>query len=197
MKLKTTEIYDFMERSYEKGVPIIVQQGGSRSGKTYNILIWLILHCVTDWDNKIIDIGRKTFPSLRFSVMHDFFEILKKYNLYHVNLHDKSNHSYKLGSNTIRFFSVDQEQKVRGSRRDILFMNEANEFRVDDFKQLNQRTAELTILDYNPSDEFHWIYDDVLTRKDVDFYKTTFRDNPFLEYRIRQEIYSYKDKDPN
>lgn len=167
------------------------------SGKSYNILNWIIFHCITDWKNEIIDIGRKSFPSLRASIMFDFFEILKAHNLYNITRHNKSEHIYNLNGNIIRFFSIDQETKIRGSKRSILFMNEANEFKHDDFRQLNQRTTKFTILDYNPSDEFHWIYENVLTREDVDFSKTTFRDNPFLDERIRKEIYSYKDKDPN
>lgn len=197
MKFETTVVYKYMEQSYKKKASLVVHQGGTRSSKTYNILIWLIFHCLVDWNNEIIDIGRKSFPSLRASVMFDFFEILRKYNLYFVQNHNKSEHTYILGTNVIRFFSVDQETKIRGSKRSYLFLNEANEFKHDDFKQLNQRTTKMTILDFNPSDEFHWIYEDVLKREDVDFYKTTFRDNHFLDARIKNEIYSYKDKDPN
>ena len=68
---------------------------------------------------------------------------------------------------------------MRGPGRDILFCNEANELKLEDFRQLNMRTRELTIIDYNPSDEFHWIYDHILTRDDVEFYITTFENNPF------------------
>jgi phage terminase large subunit len=117
--------------------------------------------------------------------------------IYDIACHNKSENIYTINDNTIRFFSVDQEQKTRGSKRDILFLNEANEFNYDEFRQLNQRTTEMTIMDYNPSEEFHWIYEHILTRNDVKFYKTTFRDNPFLDDRIRKEILSYKDKDQN
>jgi phage terminase large subunit len=150
-----------------------------------------------EWNNIIVDIGRKTFPSLRASVMFDFFEILNKYGLYEEKYHDRSNHTYHLSGNIFRFFSVDQEQKVRGMKRDYLFLNEANEFTYDDFRQLNMRTNKMTILDYNPSDEYHWIYDSVLIRTDCKFYKSTFEDNPFLDKRIKKEIMAYKDTDWN
>lgn len=167
------------------------------SGKTYNILIWIILNSLIKWENKIIDIYRKTFPSLRGSVMFDFFEILKKYELYREEAHNKSEHTYRIKNNVIRFGSIDQETKVRGAKRDILFLNEANEFQEDDFKQLNQRTTQLTILDYNPSDEFHWIYDKIIPRKDTGFFKTTYKDNPFIPERVRREIEAYKGIDEN
>lgn len=197
MKLKTTVVFKYMQEAYNQVYPIVVHQGSSRSSKTYNILIWIIFKCLSEWHNYTIDVGRKTFPSLRVSAMSDFFEILKAYDLYSENYHNKSDHIYMINGNTIRFFSVDQETKVRGAKRHILFMNEANEFTEDDFKQMNQRTTVMTILDYNPSDEFHWIYDKVLTRDDAKFYKTTFRENPFLDARVRKEIFSYKETDPN
>jgi phage terminase large subunit len=197
MRIKSTVVYEYCEEGFKSGSSILVFQGGARASKTYNILIWLISNALKRWNNEIIDIGRKTFPSLRASIMFDFFEILKKNNLYYEQLHDKTNHNYKIGSNTFRFFSVDQETKVRGSKRSFLFMNEANEFSYDDFKQLNMRTTKLTILDYNPSDEFHWIYDNILNREDCKFYKTTFLDNPFLPKRIIDEIKAYKKIDPN
>lgn len=176
---------------------ILVEQGGSRSGKTYNILNYLIAMSVTTWDDKVIDIVRKSFPSLRQSVMFDFLEILNKHGLYSEKNHNKTENIYKIGTNKFRFFSCDEPQKMRGPGRDILFCNEANELKLEDFRQLNMRTRELTIIDYNPSDEFHWIYDHILTRDDVEFYITTFENNPFLPNRIKQEILRYKDTDEN
>jgi phage terminase large subunit len=197
MKIRASKVFNHCESSYRKNTSIIICQGGARAGKTYNILIWLISHSLTDWNNEIIDIGRKSFPSLRASVMFDFLQILKENNLYSEKYHDKSNHIYRINTNIFRFFSVDQETKIRGSKRSFLFLNEANEFKYEDFKQLNMRTTKMTIIDFNPSDEFHWIYDDVIKRDDADFYKTTFIDNPFLDERIKKEILSFKEKDSN
>lgn len=181
----------------KKDTTILVEQGGSRSGKTYNILVWLIAMCVTTWNGKTIDVVRKSFPSLRMSVYADFLEILQKNGLYSEKHHNKTENIYRIGSNKFRFFSCDEPQKMRGPGRDILFMNEANEDTLEDFRQLNMRTRELTILDFNPSDEFHWIYDHVLNRDDVEFFKTTFHDNPFLPERIKKEILRYKETDEN
>ena len=75
----------------------------------------------------VITIARKTFPAIRASVMRDFFEILEREDIYDVNLHNKSEATYILFGNLVEFISVDQPQKVRGRKRDIFFVNEANE----------------------------------------------------------------------
>lgn len=197
MKIKTTIVYKKVDEAYRKGKSIIIAQGGTRSGKTYNILEWLIVMAKTEWNNYVIDITRETMTALRVSAMFDFFQILEKHNWYDPIFHNKSNNIYKIGSNIFRFFGSDEDQKVRGPGRDILFCNELNGMKYKAFKQLNQRTKLLTIGDYNPSDEFHWIYDDIITDEDTAFFITTFRDNPFLPKRIKKEIYKYKKKDPN
>ena len=127
--------------------------------------------------------------------MRDFITILKQYGLYREEHHNKSNSEYKLNKNLIEFISVDQPQKIRGRKRDILFINEANELDFEDWQQLVFRTQEKIVLDYNPSDEYHWIYDKVLVREDVEFYKTTYLDNPFLERSIVKEIELLRETD--
>ena len=95
----------------------------------------------------------------------------------------------------IEFISLDQPQKIRGRKRDLLYINEANELYWEDWQQLIFRTTGKVILDYNPSDTFHWIYDKVIPREDCDFYQTTYLDNPFLERTIVDEIERLKDTD--
>lgn len=191
-KIQTNKVYKHLLKSDKK---IIIEQGGTRSGKTYNILLWIIFHYCTQNKNKTVTICRKTFPSLRASVMRDFLTILKQYKIYSEELHNKSNSEYRLFNNLVEFISLDQPQKVRGRKRDILFINEANELYFEDWQQLIFRTNGRIIIDYNPSDEYHWIYDKVITRDDSDFYITTYMDNPFLEETIREEIEMLKETD--
>ena len=146
---------------------------------------------------QIITICRKTFPSVRASVMRDFFEILKSMNRYDWTKHNKSNSEYICYGNIIEFISLDQPQKIRGRKRDMLFCNEANELTIEDWRQLVMRTTGKIILDYNPSDEYHWIYDQVITRPDCEFFKTTYKDNPFLSATIKEEIERLKITDEN
>jgi phage terminase large subunit len=95
----------------------------------------------------------------------------------------------------VEFISLDQPQKVRGRKRDVLFINEANELYFEDWQQLVFRTTEKIIIDYNPSDEYSWIYDNVIPREDAEFYKTTYLDNPFLDISIRKEIELLRETD--
>lgn len=176
---------------------ILVEQGGTRSGKTYNILLWLIFNYCNSNTSKTITICRKTFPAVRGTVMRDFFEILKEYDLYFEELHSKSTNEYYINGNRVEFISLDQPQKIRGRKRDILFINECNELNFEDFQQLIFRTTDNIIIDFNPSDEFHWIYDKVLTREDVEFYQTSYKDNPFLAKSLVEEIERLKDTDEN
>ena len=157
---------------------ITVEQGGSRSGKTYNILIWIIFYYSTNNEDKTVTICRKTFPSLRASVMRDFLEILKRFDIYDERFHNKTNNEYELNGNLIEFISLDQPQKIRGRKRDLLYINEANELYFEDWQQLVMRTTGKVIIDYNPSDSFHWIYDRVIPRDDCEFFQTTYKDNP-------------------
>ena len=129
--------------------------------------------------------------------MRDFFEILKTNKIYNEGDHSKSGNEYYINNNLIEFISLDQPQKIRGRKRDLLFVNEANEINFEDWQQLIFRTNDNIIIDYNPSDEFHWIYDKVLTRDDVTFYQTTYLDNPFLSNEIISEIERLKATDEN
>ena len=115
--------------------------------------------------------------------------------MYFEEFHNKSSSEYLLYGNLVEFISLDQPTKVRGRKRDLLFINEANELYWEDWQQLIFRTQGRIILDYNPSDEFHWIYDKVIPREDVDFFQTTYLDNPFLPKTIIDEIERLRDTD--
>jgi phage terminase large subunit len=191
-KIQVNKVYGHLKRSDKK---IIVEQGGTRSGKTYNILLWIIFYYCGRNQNKTITIARKTFPAVRSSVMRDFLDILKSADLYREENHNKSNSEYILNGNLVEFISMDQPQKIRGRKRDLAFLNEANELTFEDWQQIVFRTNGRIILDYNPSDTFHWIYDRVIPRDDAAFYQTTYRDNPFLDQTIIDEIERLKETD--
>ena len=194
IKLKTNKVFRHLEESTAK---IVVQQGGTRSGKTFNIILWIIFSYCQRNEGKIITICRKTYPALRGTVMRDFLTILKDHEIYSEDDHSKTASEYRLNGNTIEFISLDMPQKIRGRKRDLLFANEANELTFEDWQQLLFRTNEKVIIDFNPSEEFHWIYDHVLPRKDVEFFQTTYKDNPFLGAEIKSEIERLKDIDEN
>ena len=191
-KIQTNIVYKHLSSTDKK---IIVEQGGTRSGKTYNIILWIVFNYCTQNNGKVITVCRKSFPSLRATVMRDFIGILQAYNVYQESNHNKSNSEYNLFGNLVEFISLDMPQKIRGRKRDLLFVNEGNELYYEDMQQLLFRTQDKIILDFNPSDEYHWIYDKLITRDDCAFFRTTYLDNPFIEDSIRKEIERLRDTD--
>jgi len=193
-KIQTNIVFEHLVESNKR---IVIEQGGTRSGKTYNILMWIIFKFTTENVGLTITICRKTYPALRASCMRDFFDILKTYDLYKEELHNKSNSEYFLNGNLVEFISLDQPQKLRGRKRDLLYINEANEITFEDWQQLIFRTIGRVIMDYNPSDEFHFIFDKIIPRDDVDFFITNYLDNPFLNEDTIKEIERLKHIDDN
>jgi len=194
MEIKSTVIF---EKNYEalndQGIRFVINEGGSRSSKTYSLCQLVIIYCLQN-NNKVVSVIRKTFPALRATVLRDFIEILKELNIYSVEDHNKSEHIYTFPNGSIvEFFSVDDEQKIRGRKRDIAWCNEANELYFDDFTQLNMRTESKLIFDYNPSESTSWLYE--LPQEESILIKSTYKDNPFLPQSIRAQIEDLKRTD--
>lgn len=146
----------------------------------------------------IITIARKTLPALKASAYRDFLDILMKNDLYNPTNHNKSELTYTLGKSLIEFISVDQFDKVKGRKRNYLFINEANELNYNDFTQLALRTTKQIYMDLNPSHaEEHWIEEKIKTRKDLTVIHSTYKDNPFLEREVIFEIERLRETDPN
>lgn len=157
----------------------IINQGGSRSSKTYSIVQVLIIIALTK-PNTQISIVRKSFPSLRGSVMRDWKEIMYALDVYEDKNHQKTEYIYNFSNgSTIEFFSLDDAQKVRGRKRDILYCNEANEIDLESWVQLKMRTTGKVFIDYNPSELEHWAYE-LINEPDSCLIKSTYKDNPFL-----------------
>lgn len=195
MKIQTTLVFEHILKSDELGKRIVVAQGGSRSGKTFNILIYWIMKLLQE-NNKTLTIVRKTLPALKNSVLKDLMVVLEMFGQYDPTKWHKQEGFYELGTNTINWISVDEPQKLRGSKRDYLYCNEANELRIEDWNQLIFRTTDKVICDLNPSELSSWVYD-LEHRDDSYYFKTTWRDNPFIDQNIIKELESLKDKDEN
>jgi phage terminase large subunit len=193
MDIKATAIF---ERNYEAisgDKRFIINEGGSRSSKTYSLCQLMIIYCLQN-NNKVVSVIRKTFPALRATVLRDFIEILRDIGLYKQEMHNKSEHIYTFANGSmVEFFSVDDEQKIRGRKRDIAWCNEANELYFDDFTQLNMRTEDKLIFDYNPSDSASWLYE--LPADESIKIKSTYKDNPFLPESIKTQIEDLKRTD--
>ena len=191
--IDTTNVF---HKAYKSDTRITCLQGGTRSSKTYSLCQLFIVKALNE-TGKVFTICRKTLPALKGTAYRDVLELLKELGLYTEENHNKSELSYALNGNLIEFISVDQPQKIRGRKRDYLWLNEANEFNYEDYQQLILRTTDKVYLDYNPSDPYSWIYDKVITRDDCTFIKSTYKANPFLDKDTIAEIERLKDIDPD
>jgi len=186
-----------LDKTLDASSRFVINQGGTRSSKTISIAQALIIKALKEKTSSVYSVVRKTMPALRASAMRDFFNLLKEQGIYTEANHDKSSSTYRLRKVEIEFFGLDEPQKVKGRGRKILWMNEANEFEYEDFMQLNLRTTDQIFMDYNPSDEVHWIYDRILTRDDCTLIESTYLDNPFLDPALKEEIERLKTEDPD
>ena len=192
-KIKTTNVF---HKAYRSDTRVTCLQGGTRSSKTYSLCQLFIVKALNE-TGKIFTICRKTLPALKGTAYRDIINLLKELGLYSEEFHNKSELSYNLNGNLIEFISVDQPQKIRGRKRNYLWLNEANEFSYEDWTQLALRTTEKIYLDYNPSDPYSWIYEKVIVRDDCTFIKSTYLANPFLDEETIAEIERLKDIDPD
>ena len=169
---------------------VIVNKGGTRSGKTWSLLqlcATLATHC----DGILISVVGETLPFLKRGVIRDFHSMMGgAWNADKWNATDLV-YSFDNGSQ-IEFFSADNEGKVHGSARDVLFINECYFVDWEIYRQLEVRTRALIFLDYNPRSRF-WVDDNILGKPDVALIHSTYKDNPFLTDRQRQAIEAYKD----
>ena len=194
--IQTTKIFTTVDNAVQSGYKIVSAQGSSRSSKTYNILIYLLSYILAN--KKSLSIVRKTLPALKGSVFRDFKEIMQdKFKIWDNRCMNKSEMVYTFPNGSfVEFFSTDDEQKIRGRKRNILYCNEANEISFLEWQQLIMRTTDFSIVDYNPSfSDEHWLCE---LNKDSRTYHfiSTYKDNPFLEQTIIDEIESleYKNK---
>jgi phage terminase large subunit len=166
-----------------------VIQGGTSASKTVSILIYLISLSQQDKTPTLTSVVSESFPHLRRGAERDFLNILKEHQYYKDNLWDKTNHIYTFETGSkIEFFSVDQAEKVRGARRDRLFINECNNVKFSAFEELEVRTKDFIFLDYNPTQEF-WLFTEVEPKR-TDWEKIilTYKDNEALSKEIIASI---------
>jgi len=165
--------------------------GGTSASKTISILMYLIDYCQIH-ENELVSVVSESFPHLKRGAMRDFVNIMQDLHYYNDDLWNKTDATYVFPSGSkLEFFSADQSAKVRGPRRDVLFVNEANNINYETFTQLEIRTRKLVFIDYNPVSEFWW-YTEVLANRaqDVDFLTLTYLDNEALEPSIIATIES-------
>ena len=169
--------------------------GGTAASKTVSVVLYLIDRAQSDESPTLTSIVSESFPHLKRGVMRDFLLIMNEHRYYKDNRWNKSDYTYTFETGSkIEFFSADQPGKVRGPRRDRLFINEANNIPYETFDQLEVRTRDFIFLDWNPVSEF-WFYTEVDGRRDdVEFITLTYKDNEALDESVVKSIETRKDR---
>jgi len=170
----------------------LVEQGGSRSSKTTSIIQALLIKAQQE-KGKVYTIVRDKLTWIKSTVLVDFAQLVEKYKLKvtpAINP-NRAEQIYYINGNEFAFFGLDYPQKLHGRSQDVFWMNESMECSKSAFDQLEMRTREKFILDYNPSDDTHWVFD-LHKRDDVVFHHSTMLDNPFLPQTIVDKIKSYE-----
>ena len=193
LQINTSKTY----RDIEGSRRICVLQGGTRSGKSYSALQWILVKALSE-PNLVISIVRKSFPSMRVSIMRDWIGILKDLGIWDEEKWSATEHIYSFDNGTIvEFMSIDNAEKRKGSARDYLFVDESNELSREDWFQLFIRTRKKSIIAYNPSfGTNHYIFNEIHTHPEADVYISTYKDNPYLERQLVEEIERLKDINP-
>jgi len=172
---------------------IKIVQGGTSASKTYSILAVLIDKALRK-DGLEISIVAESIPHLRRGALKDFVKILQWTNRFYDQQLNKSllTYHFKNGS-VIEFFSADDASKLRGARRDILYINECNNVTFESYNELSIRTKQEVYLDFNPANEF-WVHKELKDEPDTDFIILTYKDNEALDESIVTQIEKNRDK---
>jgi phage terminase large subunit len=169
----------------KKRIKII--QGGTSAGKTYGILPILITKAAT-YPKTEISVVAETIPHLRRGALKDFLRIMKDTGRYFDDRFNKSLLRYEFANGSyIEFFSADDSSKLRGARRDVLYINECNNVTFESYNELAIRTKKAIYLDFNPANEF-WVHTELKDEQDSDFLILTYKDNEALDNSIVQQI---------
>lgn len=196
--IKTTAVDKIL--SLRKRLRIL--QGGSSAGKTIAMLLILIDRCQSE-KGKLFSVVSETLPHLKKGAIRDFLNIMEGHGYYNDANWNRTDYIYTFETGCkLEFFSADSPDKVRGPRRDVLFINEANNISYETYTQLAIRTNEDIYLDYNPVAEF-WVHDEIVNNlnRDTgepmvehDFLILTYKDNEALPLNIVKDLESRMNK---
>ncbi len=206
MDIQTTRVYEENAQAWLDSKRRALNEGGTYSSKTYSILQILILIAQHAKARLLISVVSESLPHLKRGCIRDFFNILGE-SPNNNPRYNKTEQTYTFGFGTIEFFGADDKDKVRGPRRDILFINEANNVPWDAARGLDIRTNKFTFCDWNPVGEF-WVhqYEDSggqaipgwLSEQSSAYIHSTYLDAlDVIPQEVVANIESNRDKDPN
>ena len=156
--VKTTPVFQQNLAAYQSGFPIICNEGGSRSGKTYSI-IQLLCGIAMAKPKTRISIVSHSLPHIKRGAFRDFKTIMQDIGWWNEDHWRATDFVYNCPNGSyIELFGLEDEGKARGPGRDILFVNEANLVQKILFDQLAMRTTGQIFLDWNPAEFNSWVY---------------------------------------
>jgi phage terminase large subunit len=170
-----------------------IVQGGTSASKTFSIL-WVLSNKAMHIPNLEISVVAESIPHIRRGALRDFEKIMRWGGRYNPNSFNRSLLKYEfLNGSFIEFFSADDSSKLRGARRDILYINECNNISFQAYNELAIRTKKEVYLDFNPANEF-WVHTELKDESDADFIILTYKDNEALDESIIQQIEKNREK---
>ena len=177
MNWAKSDIYSKNLDAVTKGNNVIVNKGGTRSGKTWSLL--QLCYTIAElWQGVVISVVGETIPFLKRGAIRDFRTMMGA--VWDANNWNASDKVYTLPNGSqIEFFSADNESKVHGSARDVLFINECYFVPYEIYRQLAVRTRKRIMLDYNPRSRF-WVDEYLIGKENVALIHSTYKDNPHL-----------------
>lgn len=191
MTMITTSVFAKNIRAYVEGSPLIVNQGGTRSSKTYSILQLLVLIAERSKKPLVISVVSKALPHLKLGAMRDMDNILLSHGIAPDKVKNHTDNYYRIGKSIIEFFGTDNLGKVHGPARDILFVNEGNYIKYDIFDHLAIRTNGAVFLDFNPTRPF-WYHEEIQGKQKYTLIKSTYLDNEHLSTEQIERIEAKK-----
>lgn len=186
---RTTAINKLLKLTKRKKVI----QGGTSASKTWGILSILIDKCIKN-PKLEVSVVSETIPHLRRGVIKDFIKIMQSTNRWVDSNYNRTLLTYVFNNGSyIEFFSTDQEDRLRGARRNVLYINEANNISFEAYYQLAIRTSNDIYLDFNPSEAF-WAHTEVLKEEDAELLILTYKDNEALPPNVITDLEQAKIK---
>lgn len=183
------------QANYDCKSDIVVNQGGSSSGKTYSILQVLFTKAIQS--RVVITVVGESIPNLKAGALRDALDIINSSKILKSFIVDynKSERilTFQNGS-VIEFKSYLTPQDAKSGKRDYLFINEAQGISYSIFNELYMRTKIQAYIDYNPNEEF-WVHENLIGTKGVELFISDHRHNPFVPSKIREKLEALKDKD--
>lgn len=193
-QIKTTRVF---WSNYQADKRIVVNQGGSSSGKTYAILQVLFLR-IMQRPNSICTVVGSTIPNLKKGALRDMQRIFTDNPewSHFVKDYNKTDRTYHFANGSLmEFVSYEDGMQARSGKRDYAFFNEANSISKEIYDQVAMRTGEQIFVDYNPTAAF-WVHQHLIGQPDVVTFYSTFEDNPFAHPANVAHIKGYKRTDP-